>query len=247
MAAIVWNTLNDCQARPAASAIRERVTKAARKRIEDFRAAIVTGRGVRRDAGSDGRRGALFNGESCLANQWPHRTRDRTAVHLIHSRQRRRFRFQSGDESLKVFGLSACQYFHALAVIRDMAANVMQPRQPPDRGAKTDALHQTPHGDSLGDQVLKAFGHLKCFRIAYSGGRNHGFNGCELRSAAVGNLIQLANGGPAFGEFGARGGVADKIKPLAVAFGWRLLMIKWIVVISGQRSRIDFSTPSAGV
>jgi hypothetical protein len=41
--------------------------------------------------------------------------------------------------------------------------------------------------------------------------------------------------------------VADKIKPLAVAFGWRLLMIKWIVVISGQRSRIDFSTPSAGV
>ena len=138
--AIVGDSSNNREARPAMRAIGEGIVGAPLARIRDFRGASATDGGVRCNlrmrAPLDARRDTEIRGHiptTCLA------------FDAVYPRQWRRLPLQAVKENGDLILGAPQPNENALGVVKNFAAQAQRARKFPDRRAEPHALHAAPH------------------------------------------------------------------------------------------------------
>lgn len=124
-------------------AIGEGIAEASVGRIADFATALRADRRVRNDAGRDGSAGAFDDfesGEGFFLCRLKH--------HRVDARKRRPVGLQARNEQIPRRLVGGDLDFHARWRVADRARQPEFIRQPPDKGTKADALHQSVHMDA---------------------------------------------------------------------------------------------------
>ncbi len=155
--AVVRNAAYDRETRAAMRAIRERITKAARKRIKRFGAAGFARCGVWHDACVNSCGLAFDDLKIALQRQFC----GNAANDFVHTRERRSLCLQGCDELLDVGRTSASVNVYAVAVVRNRAANVVLLGETPDGRTKAYTLHKAAHRDVFGDLVQDLRGRFR--------------------------------------------------------------------------------------
>ena len=141
--AVVRDGADDREARPAMGAVGEGVAVAAGRRIGDLGEAGGTGRGIGRDAGRGPAGPAFDDGEAGGRRAGESRDLDRG-----DAGERRRLGLEPLEEARDRSAGAEHLDQHPLAVIGDMAGELLLPCQPPDEGAEADALHRAADPDA---------------------------------------------------------------------------------------------------
>ena len=121
-------------------AIGEGIAEAPLQRIDDLSRAGRADRGVRRDLRM--RFASLTFRNAELGRQW---AAIGSGLDPVDARQRRRLALDAGEQLVDRRGIAADPHQHSLGVVEHFAAEIEFVRHPPDRRAKTDALHPASH------------------------------------------------------------------------------------------------------
>ncbi len=142
--AIVGNAQHDGQARSAVGAVGEGVAVAALRRVEHLRDTGYATGGVRRHTGVCATLSAGQDRETGVKRQ----RLGVLPINTLDACQRRRLLPQTVHERRQSVIGAADMDQHPQSVVADRAAQIQELRQPPDRGPKSDALHQAFDADT---------------------------------------------------------------------------------------------------